>query len=48
MPNTKSSGRAVPLDRAGSPDPAKPDLGVGLRLRGAAPHNLAGTFIESG
>ena len=30
--------RAVPLDRAGSPDPAKPDLGVGLRVLGAAPH----------
>src|ERR1700730_15611489 len=33
--------RAVPLDRAGSPDPAKPDLGVGSRLRGAALHTLA-------
>ena len=30
--------RAVPLDRAGSPDPAKPHLRVGLQLRGAARH----------
>jgi hypothetical protein len=44
---SRTFSRAVPLDRAGSPDPARPDLGVGLRLGGAALHSLSNHALFS-